>query len=97
MRISFRFVGTFNDKVSGELPTNLGGVSSFGPPVGVPWRAHERNKIEMKNNIEKRIARKLLQVIQNLNLYNADFTSVLIKNQTANAIVNTLILTGFFE
>src|SRR5690606_6181600 len=48
-------VGTFSDKVSGELPMNFGGVSSFGPPLGVPCRAQEIIKIEMKNITKNRI------------------------------------------
>src|SRR5690554_5084837 len=82
MRISFRLVSTFTDRVSGEEPMNRGGVSSFGPPEGEPWRAQERIQNEIKKNTKKRIVKNCCK---------------LIKNQTVHAMVSTLIFAGFFD
>src|SRR5690606_40772722 len=65
MRISFRLVSTFTDRVSGEEPMNRGGGSSFGPPEGEPWRAQERIQKEIKKNTKKRIEKNCCKLIKN--------------------------------
>src|SRR5690606_40484775 len=82
IRISFRSTGTLTDKVSGKLPKNLGGISSLGPPDGVPCRAQEKTMNTVRIYTKKRINKNCCK---------------LIKNQTAQAMVSTLILTVNFE